>query len=176
MKAKFLILLLTVFVTACSSITSDGDIRVFTYNGHEYLYHQRGGLMHSVSCPCNEPQPKLTEWQELEMAIAMTESEFNTDAVGSNNDSGILQITPVYVAEVNRLSGKDYRHSQSFDAATSVEMFNTLQSFKNPEKDIDKAIYYHNKSPFYKKKVMQNLAFIKRYEAFRLTLINYDND
>ena len=43
----------------------------------------------------------LTNWQVMLMAMVLTESQFNDKAVGKNNDLGILQITPIYVNEVN---------------------------------------------------------------------------
>lgn len=113
----------------------------------------------------------VDSWMFLQLAIAMTESEFDPDAVGASKDYGIYQITPIYVAEVNRLLGSEvYQHSDSFDIQKSVEMFNILQSFKNPNHDIDLAIYYHNKAPWYKKRVLQNYQFVLRYEQLRQVL------
>lgn len=117
----------------------------------------------------------LSDWSILQLAIAMTESEFNPDAIGKTKDYGIYQITPIYVEEINRLLGeKTYTHTQAFDMTKSVEMFNVFQSFKNPEKDIETAIYFHNKASWYKKKVMRNYETVKRYEELRSILQDYD--
>jgi len=113
----------------------------------------------------------LSDWNTLQLAIAMTESEFNPKAVGKTKDYGIYQITPIYVKEVNRLLGNQvYTHDQAFDINKSVEMFNIMQSFKNPEQDIETAIYFHNKAPWYKKKVLRNYQTVKRYETLRSIL------
>ena len=113
----------------------------------------------------------LSDWNTLQLAIAMTESEFNPKAIGKTKDYGVYQITPIYVKEVNRLlGGQVYTHNQAFDIKKSVEMFNALQSFKNPDQDIEKAIYYHNKATWYKKKVMKNYETVKRYEELRSIL------
>jgi sigma-B regulation protein RsbU (phosphoserine phosphatase) len=81
----------------------------------------------------------------------------------------------IYVEEINRLLGeKTYTHTQAFDMTKSVEMFNVFQSFKNPEKDIETAIYFHNKASWYKKKVMRNYETVKRYEELRSILQDYD--
>lgn len=113
----------------------------------------------------------LSDWNTLQLAIAMTESEFNPNAVGKTNDYGIYQITPIYVKEVNRLLGSQvYTHNQAFDIEKSVEMFNIMQSFKNPNQDIETAIYFHNKAPWYKKKVLRNYETVKRYETLRSIL------
>ena len=116
-------------------------------------------------------QDTLSEWNTLQLAIAMTESEFNPKAVGKTNDYGIYQITPIYVKEINRLLGEQvYTHNQAFDIEKSVEMFNVMQSFKNPNQDIETAIYFHNKAPWYKKKVLRNYKTVKRYETLRSIL------
>ena len=113
----------------------------------------------------------LSDWNTLQLAIAMTESEFNPKAVGKTNDYGIYQITPIYVKEINRLLGEQvYTHNQAFDIEKSVEMFNIMQSFKNPSQDIETAIYFHNKAPWYKKKVLRNYETVKRYETLRSIL------
>lgn len=113
----------------------------------------------------------LSDWQLTQMAIAMTESRFNPDALGKASDSGLLQLTPIYVAEVNRISGADYILDDAFDIGKSLEMFDRMQAHYNPERDIDTAIYYHNKSPYYRKEVKRNLEFIQRYETARAAIM-----
>lgn len=123
-----------------------------------------------------EPQvDTLSEWQVLEMAIAYTESRFNPDALGASRDGGVLQITPIYVREVNRLAGTEYTHEDTFDPVKSVEMFEIMQSFKNPSKNIDSAIYYHNKAPWYRAKVLQNMELIRRMEETRKIITNFED-
>ena len=112
-------------------------------------------------------QDTLSEWQLLQMAIIMTESEFKPDALGRDNDAGLYQMIPIYVAEVNRLSGSSFTHEDAFDIEKSMQMFDIYQSFKNPEHDVDLAIYYHNKASWYRRKVLENYDFVKRYEAVR---------
>ena len=130
-------------------------------------------LKKEVSMPMaeNSAPDTLSDWNILQLAIAMTESEFNPKAVGKTKDYGIYQITPIYVKEINRLLGDQvYTHNQAFDIEKSVEMFNIMQSFKNPEQDIEMAIYFHNKAPWYKKKVLRNYETVKRYETLRSIL------
>ena len=115
----------------------------------------------------SQHQEDLTDWQVLWLSIAYTESRFNPDAVGKANDSGILQITPVYVDEVNRLYGTDYDIQDAFDVDKALELVALLQAKKNPSKDIDTAIFYHNKSVVYRDAVKKNMELIRRYEAFR---------
>ena len=119
------------------------------------------------------PVDTLSNWQILEMAIALTESHFKTDAMGTSNDTGILQIRPIYVDEVNRLSGRDYTIEDAFNADMSLEMFNIVQGAWNPGRDIEEAIRLHNKSPYYKKKVLENMELIRRAEEMRRKIINF---
>lgn len=113
----------------------------------------------------------LTEWDRLILAISFTESRFNPDAVGKAGDTGHLQITPVYVKEINRLYGTDYTIEDAFDIDKSLEMFYLMQQFKNPTGNLEQAIYYHNKSAQYLNTVKENLAMIERYEALRKKLV-----
>lgn len=109
----------------------------------------------------------LSPWEELQMAIIYTESRFDPSALGSAQDAGLYQMTPVYVAEVNRIAGTDYAHADAFDPDKAVEMFALLQAHYNPAQDPDTAIRYHNRSAAYRAEVLRNLELIRRYEAAR---------
>ena len=109
----------------------------------------------------------LTTWQELILAIAYTESRFNAQAVGKANDSGVLQLTPIYIREVNRVAGTDYQLGDAFDIEKAVEIFSKMQEHYNPEHDLEKAIRLHNRSPYYRREVLKNLEFIKQMEDVR---------
>lgn len=119
------------------------------------------------------PVDTLSDWQVLEMAIAFTESRFKTDAIGKAEDTGILQIRPIYVDEVNRLSGRDYTIEDALDPRLSLEMFNLMQEHKNPGHSIDTGIYFHNKSPYYKKTVLENVDLIRMAEEMRRIIISF---
>ena len=60
----------------------------------------------------------LSPWEELQMAIIYTESRFDPTAVGTCQDFGLYQMTPIYVQEVNRVAGTDYAHTDAFDPGT----------------------------------------------------------
>lgn len=122
------------------------------------------------------PVDTLSDWQVLEMAIAFTESRFKKDAIGKAEDTGVLQIRPIYVDEVNRLSGRDYTIEDALDPCMSLEMFNLMQEHKNPGHSIDTGIYFHNKSPYYKKTVLENADLIRRAEEMRRIIINFGDD
>lgn len=115
----------------------------------------------------------LSDFQILQLALIYTESEWNPLAVGKNNDLGCLQITPVYVDEVRRIT-KDtsYSHTDAFNPEKALEMFSVVQDYHNPDHDIDAAIRLHNKAPWYSQKVLSRVQRIKAYEEYRKLVKN----
>ena len=124
-----------------------------------------GTTEHKRPVPAKEEG--IDDWGKLQLAIAMTESEFRPDATGTQGDRGIFQIRAIYVAEVNRLAGTDYTPEDAYDTGKALRMFELMQTAKNPGRDMEAAIRCHNKSGAYRRKVLENLAFVERYEAFR---------
>jgi len=122
----------------------------------------------------NQHKEELSDFDKLILAMAYTESRFNDDAVGTCGDYGQLQLTEIWVKEVNRITGSNYRHEDAFDIDSTLAMFAAMNEVKNPEKSIDKAISIHNKSPYYRKTVLENLAMVERYENLRKKLITKD--
>lgn len=179
MKRILFILALAVMAGGCTNNSERASenlinttLREVEFDGHKYLQSSSGGIIHSESCPChNQVTQTLSEWDKMILAISYTESKFKTDAVGKSQDYGCLQITPTYCAEVNRISGANFKHEDAFDIESSLAMFDTMQSHYNPDHDIDTAIHFHNKSASYKRVVLENLELIKRYETFRAKLI-----
>jgi hypothetical protein len=92
----------------------------------------------------NKEKQIKTDWELLQIALIWQESKGNPKA--RNGDAvGILQITPIYVAEANRISKNDtFVLSDRESASESLKMFEIVQGFHNPEKDIKKAIKLHN--------------------------------
>lgn len=113
----------------------------------------------------------LTDFDKLTLAIALTESRFNADADSGAGDYGLLQLRGIYIAEVNRLTGENYTVEDAFDIGKSLAIFRALQAHYNPTQDLDKGIYYHNKSSGYKRAVMENYELICRMEEVRAKLI-----
>ena len=89
-------------------------------------------------------KPVISDWDIFVKALIEVESSNNQYAVGKSNDVGILQITPIYVKEVNRISGKSFTLEDRLSIDKSMEMFNIMQDHYNPNRDIDKAIKLHN--------------------------------
>ena len=83
-------------------------------------------------------------WQPIIDAIIKVESNGNVNA-RSGNSVGAMQITPILVAECNRIlnerkSKKRYTLSDRLSMNKSKEMFLLMQSKFNPENNVEKAI------------------------------------
>ncbi len=65
------------------------------------------------------------------------------------------------------MAGTRYVPEDAFDMNKSLAMFDLMQAHYNPEHDIEKAIYYHNKAAFYRQAVMKSVEFVHNYEAAR---------
>lgn len=121
------------------------------------------------------PDKHLSEWETTQLALILTESQMDSLAVGKDNDLGILQITPIFVDEVNRLVGKDiFSHQDALSPEKSLQMLAIYQEHKNPTHDTDKAIQLHNpKGGYaYARKVKKNIARVKTYEYYRTLVTN----
>ena len=121
------------------------------------------------------PDKHLSEWETTQLALILTESQMDSLAVGKDNDLGILQITPIFVDEVNRLVGKDqFTHQDALSPTKSLQMLALYQEYKNPTHDTDKAIQLHNpKGGYaYARKVKKNIARVKTYEYYRTLVTN----
>lgn len=104
------------------------------------------------------------DWDVMIDALIQVESEGNPFAIGKTNDVGILQITPIYVREVNRILQKDtYDLTHRTDIDKSIEMFEIYQAYHNPSQNIEKAIRLHNPGAgqSYLNKVMNEFNKIK---------------
>ena len=106
----------------------------------------------------------LTDFELIELAIIWQESKANPNPKHSDGQSeGILQITPIYVDEVNRILGYNkYALHDRRNPLKSHEMFLVVQNYHNPEKDVKKAVKLHNKGKRYFEEVMD------RYNCFKL--------
>lgn len=86
-----------------------------------------------------------SKWEVFVEALILVESNGDAHAIGKANDVGILQLTPVYVTEVNRILGKNkYNTSNRTNIYKSIEMFEILQNHYNSKRSIEKAIKLHN--------------------------------
>lgn len=108
----------------------------------------------------------LTDFELIELAIMWQESKADPNPKHSDGKSeGILQITPIYVKEANRVLGKNkYTLYDRRNPLKSHEMFLVVQNYHNPEKDVKKAVKLHNKGKRYFEEVMDRYNCLKLHQ------------
>lgn len=99
------------------------------------------------------------DWNPVMEAIIQVESEGNPRAK-SGNSVGVMQITPILVAECNKIlkrknSKKRYKLSDRYSISKSKEMFLLMQSVYNPLNSIEQAIRAWNGGNHYSVKRTQ---------------------
>lgn len=122
---------------------------------------------------------ELNDWQIFVMALAEVESEYETQVVNPKvKATGLLQITEIFVKEANRIKGEEiYSMEDAKDPVKSVEIFHVVNSHRNPEQLISKAIQLHNPTAgkWYEKRIRQEIRRFKIREQVRKELIeNYN--
>lgn len=93
-------------------------------------------------------QTNNKDWDNLIKAISIAESNQQTDIVSKcGRYVGLLQISKIAVRDCNRIlkeinvdNKTYYKYNDRFSEEKSIEMFNIIQCYYNPEKDIEKAI------------------------------------
>ena len=101
-----------------------------------------------VECDIAVSEPTWEDgWRDFIPAPVQVESKGNPNALGKNNDRGILQITPILVKEVNRISGLAYTHDDAWNPEKSIEMFYIITRKYCPEHDFEKMARIWNGGP-----------------------------
>lgn len=111
----------------------------------------------SVSKEHTYKKKEIDNWNAFINALVWVESKGKWDAIGTSNDVGVLQITPICVKQANIYVGYDkYSLDDRLDSLKSVEMFNVIQDRMNPEHDLHFALkIWNSKAPIsYHEKVM----------------------
>ena len=96
-----------------------------------------------ISYVCKDPI-ELSEWQIFIIALMEVECDRNPLAISSKNAVGPLQLTEIYIKEVNRLYNSNYTIEDAYDINSSLTIVEMMNDYYNPNKDIDKAIKLHN--------------------------------
>lgn len=104
------------------------------------------------------------DWELFTRALIWVESKGNSKAIGSKDDVGVLQITPILLRDCNRILGYErFTLTDRLDSLKSVEMFNIIQDHYNPQHDYHWALKLWNSgAPLsYHRKVMDRFNEIK---------------
>lgn len=114
----------------------------------------------------------MSEWEMFTMALMDVESKYDSTAVSSVGAKGYLQITPIYIKEVNKKHNTNYTMKDVTNLEKSYEIFDLMQQAHNPDYDMKKALRLHNgEHDWYNRRVMQSYRDIKKYENVRNRLV-----
>lgn len=97
------------------------------------------------------------DWDTFIEALIIIESRGDSAAVGTKNDVGVLQITPILLDDANRILGEErYTLADRIDRSKSIEIFNIIQDHYNPDHDLHYALkIWNSKAPIsYHRSVM----------------------
>ena len=104
------------------------------------------------------------DWELFTQALIWVESKGDSKAIGSKDDVGVLQITPILLRDCNRILGYErFTLTDRLDSLKSVAMFNIIQDHYNPQHDYHWALKIWNSgAPLsYHRKVMDKFNEIK---------------
>ena len=116
----------------------------------------------------------LSEWDMFTLALMKVESNYVQSTVSSAGARGYFQFMPVYVKEVNRIHGTNYKFEDVINSfQQSYEVFTLMQKAHNKDFSMDKALTLHNGNhKWYHRRVYQELETIKKYEEMRQKVKN----
>lgn len=110
-----------------------------------------------INTTCVVIKKEEVNWDAFINALIHIESKGKWDAIGTSNDVGVLQVTPICVKQANIYVGYDkYSLDDRLDSLKSVEIFNVIQDKMNPTHDLHFALkIWNSKAPIsYHEKVM----------------------
>ena len=140
MKQKYLFLILF-FITAYSILI----LYTVTKTTDNQTRQIEDLIFDVVVNDTNKIDIHIVDWHLFTTALMKVESGHRHDAIGLTDDVGVLQITPIYVREVNRILGQQkYSLEDRFNKYKSIEMFEIMNEKYNPEKSFYKAMRLHN--------------------------------
>lgn len=111
----------------------------------------------------------ISEWDMFTLALMKVESNYDKTAVSSAGARGYFQFMPIYVKEVNRIHGTNYKFEEVIKSfQQSYEVFTLMQKAHNKDFSMDKALTLHNGNhEWYHRRVYDEMKKIKRYEQMR---------
>lgn len=107
-----------------------------------------------------EQKDSTSDWERFTNALILVESEGDSLAIGSKNDVGVLQITPILIEDANRILGYEaYTLEDRKSRIKSIEIFNVIQDHYNPTHDLHLALkIWNSKAPIsYHEKVIKQM-------------------
>lgn len=155
------------FISLCINSFLCSYIHYFGFTTDIIVRNERSVEVEVVNLP-----KEMSDWEMFTMALMKVESEYDSTAVSNKGAKGYLQITPIYIEEVNRIHGTNYTMKDVTNLELAYEIFDLMQQAHNQNYDKEKAIILHNgKHDWYRNRVMKAYDDIKKYEDVRNRLI-----
>lgn len=111
-----------------------------------------------------------SKWARTLESLVLVESGGDPMARNTATDAvGILQIRPIYVDEVNRIVGEQrYTLADRYSVKKSIEMFQIIQEYYNPQHSVERAIQLHNPTATlnYHDKVVAQIKELRNQENY----------
>lgn len=111
-----------------------------------------------------------SKWARTLESLVLVESGGDPTARNTATDAvGILQIRPMYVNEVNRIVGEQrYTLADRYSVKKSIEMFQIIQEYYNPQHSVERAIQLHNPTATlnYHDKVVAQIRELRNQENY----------
>lgn len=155
-----LVIVYALFGIVLLSVCMWGITQDYKYGGNPEV----GEMEHSVDTIVVYKNGHDYDWELFTQALIWVESKGDCKAVGSKDDVGVLQITPILLQDCNRiLKTERFTLEDRLDSLKSVEMFNIIQDHYNPQHDYHWALkIWNGKAPLsYHRKVMDMFNEIK---------------
>lgn len=91
-------------------------------------------------------EEEISDWERFTEAVIWVESKGDPYCVGDKGKAvGVLQEWEICIDEANRLLGYNrFSYEDRYDRERSIEVWNTIQRYKNPERDFKKACQIWN--------------------------------
>lgn len=123
-------------------------------------------------------EDKDEEWECLVWAICEKESGHDDGARNPKSSaSGRFQMLKMYVDDANRIIGENrYSYKDRFNPVKAREMFDIIQGFYNPKKDIGMAVRLHSgtNDKDYFKDIKRKMLLAKETGAWKRRLKEYN--
>lgn len=119
----------------------------------------------------------LSEWEVFIMALIEVECERNPTVISDKGAVGPLQITQTYIDEVNRLYRTSFILEEAKDLNKALTIFEMMNDYYNPTRDIDKAIKLHNPGAgkWYSQRIKERIKLIEFNEEVRSQIVELHN-
>lgn len=121
----------------------------------------KGAQTESLTLQTSVPD---SDWNTFIRALAWVESRWDDNAESPKQAVGYLQVTPILVADANRIAGREaFTLEGRRSREESVRLFNVIMEEYNPQHDLHLALKLWN--PY--SKVSYHRAVIKKYNELK---------